>query len=171
MVPAGAGASSNRKFFASHAIEEHKKSGVTFKARNIALPGNFVYFMCDVPHLMKTTRNTWNNSTANGRGTVLLNICYYVNIDRIMARSQLAEKCWADSALYIGNKLKREHVFLTSYSRMTVRLATQVLFLKVLFATWVICKRQVLNLSVHNAFKTPRMYGIMKDTKETLSDV
>ena len=50
---------------------------------------------------------------------------------------------------------------------MTVRLATQVLFLKVLFATWVICKRQVLSSSVHNAFKTLRMHGIMKDTEET----
>ena len=70
------GASSNRKFFASHAIEEHKKSGVTFKAPNIALPGNFVYFMCDVPHLMKTTRNAWNNSTANG--THHLEVLYYL---------------------------------------------------------------------------------------------
>jgi len=40
------GASSNRRFFASHAIEEYKKSGVIFKAPNIALPG---YFICDVP--------------------------------------------------------------------------------------------------------------------------
>ena len=60
------GASTNRKFFASHAIKEHMKSGVTFKAPNITLPGNFVYFMCDVPHLMKTTRNAWSFSTANG---------------------------------------------------------------------------------------------------------
>ena len=29
------GASANRKFFASHSIEEHKKSDITFKAPNI----------------------------------------------------------------------------------------------------------------------------------------
>ena len=32
----------------------------------------------------------------------------------------------ADSGLYIGNKLACEHVYLTSYSRMNVRLAAQV---------------------------------------------
>jgi len=60
------GASSNQRFFASHAIAEHKKSGLTFKTPNIALPGNFVYFICNVSHLMKTARNAWSNSTANG---------------------------------------------------------------------------------------------------------
>jgi len=72
------GASSIRRFFASHAIAEHKKSGVTFKAPNIDLPGNFVYFICDVPHLMKTARNAWSNSTANG--TRHLEVLYYLII-------------------------------------------------------------------------------------------
>ena len=36
------------------------------------------------------------------------------------------EKTSANSALYIGRKLTREHVALTSYSRMTVSLAAQV---------------------------------------------
>ena len=71
------GASCNRRFFAS-AIAKHKKSGVTFKAPNIALPGNFVYFICDVPHLMKTTRNAWSNSTANG--TRHLEVLHYLTI-------------------------------------------------------------------------------------------
>ena len=72
------GASSNRKFFASHAIEQYKKSGVTFKAPNISLPGNFVFFMCDVPHLIKTTRNAWSNSTTNG--TRHLEVCAYIEL-------------------------------------------------------------------------------------------
>ena len=50
---------------------------------------------------------------------------------------------------------------------MTVRLATQVLFLKFLFTTWVISKRQVLSSSVKNALKTLRIHGYMKDTEET----
>lgn len=39
---------------------------------------------------------------------------------------ELAALSTANSGLYIGQKLKREHLVLTSYSRMTVRLAVQV---------------------------------------------
>lgn len=39
---------------------------------------------------------------------------------------ELAEKMTADSGLHIGKKLTREHIVLTSYSRMNVRLAAQV---------------------------------------------
>ena len=39
---------------------------------------------------------------------------------------ELAEKSSSDSGLYIGKKLTREHLKLTSYSRMNVRLAVQV---------------------------------------------
>ena len=49
-----------------HKIEEHTKSDVTYKAPNIYLPEKFIYFMCDVPHLIKTVRNAWANSRANG---------------------------------------------------------------------------------------------------------
>ena len=38
----------------------------------------------------------------------------------------LYEKTREDSGLYIGHKLKQEHIRLTSYSRMNVRLAAQV---------------------------------------------
>lgn len=39
---------------------------------------------------------------------------------------ELCEKSVADTGLYIGKKLTREHVQLTSYSRMNVLLAAQV---------------------------------------------
>ena len=39
---------------------------------------------------------------------------------------ELMEKSSVNSGLYIGRKLTREHVVLTSYSRMTVLLAAQV---------------------------------------------
>ena len=42
---------------------------------------------------------------------------------------QLCDKCQAESGLYIGNKLRHEHLSLTSYSKMNVRLAAQVLSL------------------------------------------
>ena len=40
------------------------KSGVTYVALNVRckLPGNYIYFMADVPHLIKTVRNAWYNS-------------------------------------------------------------------------------------------------------------
>ena len=72
------GASSNRKFFAYHAIQEYKKTGLTYKAPNLTLPGRFVYFMVDIPHLMKTTRNAWSNSQA--RGTRHLEVTIHVHL-------------------------------------------------------------------------------------------
>ena len=39
---------------------------------------------------------------------------------------ELSEKAMTNTALYVGNNLKREHLNLTSYSRMNVRLAAQV---------------------------------------------
>lgn len=59
------GASSNRKFFRLHNILKYQKSGVTYMAPNISLPGSYVFFMADVPHILKTTRNAWYNSQAN----------------------------------------------------------------------------------------------------------
>lgn len=40
---------------------------------------------------------------------------------------ELSEKAVANTALYVGKNLTREHLNLTSYSRMNVRLAAQVL--------------------------------------------
>ena len=39
---------------------------------------------------------------------------------------QLCEKCRAECGLFIGHKLRHEHLYLTSYSKMNVRLAAQV---------------------------------------------
>ena len=56
------GASPNRKFFKMHTTS--KQTGtVTYKTKNPYSPdGREVYFMSDVPHLIKTTRNCWSNS-------------------------------------------------------------------------------------------------------------
>ena len=60
------GATGNRRFFSLHKIAKYQKSDVTYKAPNIYLQEKFVYFMCDVPHLIKTVRNAWCNSRDNG---------------------------------------------------------------------------------------------------------
>ena len=60
------GATNNRKFFRMHAIPEYTKSGITYKVPNLYDLGKFVYFVADVPHLIKTVRNAWYNSRHNG---------------------------------------------------------------------------------------------------------
>ena len=52
------GASPNRKFY-----KMHGKSGELNP--NPFHEGLDIYFICDVPHLLKTTRNCWYNSLAN----------------------------------------------------------------------------------------------------------
>ena len=68
------GASSNRKFFWLHKILQHQKFDVTYKAPNICQQGKFVYFMPDVPHLLKTVLNAWYNSQANRTQKLIVRI-------------------------------------------------------------------------------------------------
>ena len=60
------GCSTNRRFFRLHKIPQYQKSGVTYEAPNISMPGNKIYFMADAPHVLKTVRNAWYNSKRNG---------------------------------------------------------------------------------------------------------
>ena len=55
------GASPNRKFYKMHG----KPGQLTYKSPNPFHEGMDIYFICDVPHLLKTTRNCWSNSLAN----------------------------------------------------------------------------------------------------------
>ena len=58
------GASWNRKFFNHHTLAS-EPGRVTYYSKHPFLYGQRLYFICDVPHLIKTTRNTWENSGAN----------------------------------------------------------------------------------------------------------
>lgn len=60
------GASPNRKFYVMHG-----KSGLTYKTPNPFCEGRDVFFICDVPHLIKTTRNCWANSFATSTHELL----------------------------------------------------------------------------------------------------
>ena len=71
------GASNNRKFFRMHKIPQFQCSGITYKAPNITKPGSFVYFIADPPHLIKTVRNAWHNSQANGSRSLVVCIIVY----------------------------------------------------------------------------------------------
>ncbi len=55
-----------QEVFKSLGIEKHQKNGTTYKTVNRYSQDRFIYFMCDVPHLIKTTRNCWYSSTFNG---------------------------------------------------------------------------------------------------------
>ena len=56
-------ASPNRKFFRMHRLGTTQKSGITYKIRNpYSIEERDIYFISDVPHLIKTVRNCWSNS-------------------------------------------------------------------------------------------------------------
>ena len=58
------GASCNRKFYSMHAVE----SSMPHKITNIyAEEDRPLFLISDVPHLLKTTRNSWANSYAHSR--------------------------------------------------------------------------------------------------------
>ena len=55
------GASANRKFYKMHSPRDSQS--VTYKTSNrYSDDGREIYFMADVPHLIKTVRNCWSNS-------------------------------------------------------------------------------------------------------------
>lgn len=63
LVITGDGASSNRKFFKLHSLDTRD---VCYKTVNPYSPDRHVFFMSDVPHLVKTVRNCWSHSGAHG---------------------------------------------------------------------------------------------------------
>lgn len=60
------GGKPNRKFLHNHFTKEGTRNGIAYKVRNMYDPQKFIYFMSDVPHLIKTTRNCWANSSSKG---------------------------------------------------------------------------------------------------------
>ncbi|PIK35626.1 hypothetical protein BSL78_27545 [Apostichopus japonicus] len=63
------GASPNRKFFKLH--ETVTDDGLTYYTQNPFRERERIYFFCDVPHLLKTTRNNWENSGCNSKSRML----------------------------------------------------------------------------------------------------
>ena len=67
------GAQPNRKFYRDHYHSSCVKNGILYKTPNIYRPGKYVYFISDVPHLLKTTRNAWENSREKGTRKLWVN--------------------------------------------------------------------------------------------------
>lgn len=89
--------------------------------------GGKAIFFVDPPHLMKTTHNCLANS---GRHTLSRHLWNKMDISwKYLLQLQNALRHFAQQSggLSIGYKLKREHVHLTSYFKMRVNLAVQIL--------------------------------------------
>ena len=57
------GASPNRRFIRLHG---DNNQAVVYRAKNLSAPVNrFIYFISDPPHLLKTTRNCFSNSSSH----------------------------------------------------------------------------------------------------------
>ncbi len=118
------GASSNRTFFNMHkSIGAESEKKVTYRSVNLFAQYRFIYFLSDAPHLMKTARNNLAKS-GSGKGTRLLwnNGCYILwsHISQIYNED-------LECGLKLLPKLTSDHVNLTPYSVMRVKLAVQVL--------------------------------------------
>ena len=66
------GAGPNRKFFHMHKTSSMTSEEVVYKTPNPYSDDNRdVYFMSDVPHLIKTVRNCWSTSFAHSNSRAL----------------------------------------------------------------------------------------------------
>ena len=119
------GASQNRAFYKMHALlsNEDNPDLVTFKTKNIYAPDRYIWFFCDAPHLIKTTRNCLSNSGMNKCTRYMWDNGYNI------LWSHILQLYFEDAAcdLQYFPKLTRDHICLTPYSVMNVRLAAQVL--------------------------------------------
>ena len=70
------GASANRSFF--HISAE--KCTIPYRTQNPYRPSDYIYFFCDVPHLIKTTRNCMYNSFCNSKSRQLTVSCIILTV-------------------------------------------------------------------------------------------
>jgi hypothetical protein len=125
------GASSNRKFFKMHfnLTEKEDRNGnvdVTYRTDNLfADDGDkrFIYFISDVPHLIKTARNSLSHSGAGKSNRYMWNQGQHILWSHITDLFYEDLKC----QLHACPKLTVEHIKITPFSAMNVRLAAQVL--------------------------------------------
>ncbi|XP_076091095.1 uncharacterized protein LOC143063058 [Mytilus galloprovincialis] len=115
------GASANRKFFNLHG---QVNDFVYFTDNPFSEDGRKIYFVSDVPHLIKTTRNCYSNSFSHLNTRKLWN--NGKDISWIHLLTMFEQHC--EMSLYTPcPKLTRSHLDLTPFGRMKVNLAAQVL--------------------------------------------
>jgi hypothetical protein len=99
------------------------KCDVVYKTPNVFATSRFIYFFADSPHLMKTARNCLYNSGSGSRSR------YMWNNGNYLLFSHIADLFYSDQefALHTLPQLTLDHIVLTSYSKMKVKLAAQVI--------------------------------------------
>jgi hypothetical protein len=117
------GAVQNRKFFNLHAAECNNLP--VHKTKNLyATDGREIFFISDPPHLLKTARNCLASSHSKSKTRHLW-------FDGDMSWGHIMqlfdEHCSINSEFSLCPKLTKNHVKLTSFSKMRVNLAAQVL--------------------------------------------
>ena len=118
------GASPNRKFFRLHVqLAKDVDCDVVYKVKNIFAPSQYIFFFPDSPHLMKTARNCLYSSGFGSHSRLMWNNGQY------LVFQQIADLFHSDQrvALHALPKLTLDHIALTSYSKMKVKLTVQVL--------------------------------------------
>ena len=118
------GASPNRKFFRLHVqLAKDVDCDVVYKVKNIFAPSQYIFFFPDSPHLMKTARNCLYSSGFGSHSRLMWNNGQYLVFQHI------ADLFHSDQrfALHALPKLTLDHIALTSYSKMKVKLAVQAL--------------------------------------------
>ena len=132
------GASPNRKFFRLHShLAADVKFDVVYKTPNVFAMSRFIYFFADSPHLMKTARNCLYDS---GYGS---SSRYMWNDDNHLLFRHIADLFYGDQEFGL-HTLPKYHIVLTSYSKMKVKLATQVLSKSVAISLRESGKKEVL---------------------------
>ena len=118
------GASPNRRFYRLHNdLDGITDSDVCYRTVNLFAPPRFIYFLSDVPHLVKTTRNCLKSSGSGSCTRYLWNDGKYVLWQHITALYYED----IDNGLKLLPRLTYEHINLNAYSVMRVNLAAQVL--------------------------------------------
>ena len=113
------GAGANRRFYKLLAGESNDQ--VPYKTVNLVAPWRYIYLLSDPPHLVKTARNCLANS---GGGTFSR---FMWNENKTLLWQHIIQMYSSEDGCKLLPRLTLDHINLTSYSRMTVSYAAQVL--------------------------------------------
>ena len=123
------GASPNRKLFRLHfnltkAEDINEDVDVTYRTRNLfSTEKLFIYSISDPPHLIKTARNCLYNSGSGRCTRSMWNGGMFLIWNHIADIFHEDREC----SLHVLPKLTFEHIKLSSFSIMNVKLAAQIL--------------------------------------------
>ncbi len=118
------GASPNRKFFRLHSqLAGEVDCDVVYKIPNVFAPSRSIFFFPDSPHLIKTARNCLYSSGFGSHTRLMWNDGQYLVFQHITDLFHSDQRF----ALHALPKLTLDHIALTSFSKMKVKLAVQVL--------------------------------------------